>query len=246
MPGTKRLFALLIPLACAALFIKLGFWQLERGRERAVINQGLAARLTGQPIAFGDLPADTSGQRWQRVTLSGRFRYDLEQVQAARTNAGSPGVHLLTPFELVEETAPAVAAVRSSTGPLVVVTRGWIYSADAATADLGRWRERQGEQVEIAGYVLPLPDSGPAAPADRALPLRAVHRAALESRLGERIAPVQVVMTSDSAARADSVPRRLAIPAIDPGPHRSYAIQWFAFATIAIFGGFVLFRATKA
>lgn len=245
MPRAKRLFALLIPLACAMLFVRLGFWQLERGRERAVINEGLAARLTGEPVPFGELSADTSVQRWQRVTLAGRFRYDLEQVQAARTNAGSPGVHLLTPFEheavLGDPGAPA-----PSGRPLVIVTRGWVYSADAASADLGRWRERDGERVELSGYVLPIPDSGLAAPANRSLPLRSVNRAALEFRLGAPIAPVQVVMTSDSAARADSVPRRLALPAIDPGPHRSYAIQWFAFAAIAVIGGIVLFRTTKA
>lgn len=232
MPSPKRLFALLIPLACAVVFVKLGFWQLDRGREVAAINDGLAARLTQAPVPFAELAADTGAQRWQRVTLTGRFRYDLEQVQAARTNAGSPGVHLLTPFE------------QSGTAPLVVVTRGWVYSADAATATLERWREHDGDTVDIAGYVLPLPDSGTPAPANVALPLRAVHRAALEQRLGAPIAPVLVVMTSDSVARIDSVPRRLAMPLIDPGPHRSYAIQWFAFATIAVVGGVVLFKAT--
>lgn len=232
MPSPKRLFALLIPLACAVAFVKLGFWQLERGRERAAINDGLAARLTQAPVRFAELAADTGAQRWQRVTLSGRFRYDLEQVQAARTNAGSPGVHLLTPFE------------QATPSPLVVVSRGWVYSADAATAQLERWRERVGETVEIAGYVLPLPDSGAPAPTNTALPLRVVHRSSLEQRLGQPIAPVLVVMTSDSIARIDSVPRRLAMPLIDPGPHRSYAIQWFAFATIAVVGGAVLFKAT--
>jgi surfeit locus 1 family protein len=232
-PSPKRLLALLIPLACAVLFVRLGFWQLERGRERAAINEGLAARLTGAATPFRQLAADTSVQRWQRVTLAGRYRYDLEQVQAGRTNAGSPGVHLLTPFELTD-------------GPdtLVVVTRGWVYSANAAGIDLARWRERAGEVVELSGYALPIPDSGVPAPADRALPLRAINRAALETRLGVPVASVQVVMTSDSAARADSVPRRLALPAVDPGPHRSYAIQWFAFATIAVVGGIVLFRST--
>lgn len=232
MPTPKRLFALLIPLACAVVFIRLGFWQLERGRERATINEGLSARLAQAPVPFAELAADTGAQRWQQVTLTGRFRYDLEQVQAARTNAGSPGVHLLTPFE------------RAAPSPLVVVTRGWVYSADAASAQLERWREREGETVEIAGYVLPLPDSGTPPPANTSLPLRAVNRTALEQRLGQPTAPVLVVMTSDSIARVDSVPRRLAMPLIDPGPHRSYAIQWFAFATIAVVGGIVLFRAS--
>jgi surfeit locus 1 family protein len=252
MAGLKRAFALLIPLACAVLFVRLGLWQLERGRERAAINEGLAARLTAPPIPFAELPRDTASQRWQRVTLTGRYRYDLEQVQAGRTNAGSPGVHLITPFELMDtaaDSAPTVdqpLASHAGRDTLVIVTRGWVYSANASGVDLGRWREHEGEVVSIAGYVLPLvasADTGASrAGAALAPPLRALDRTTLEARLGVPVAPVQVVMTSDSVARADSIPRRLAMPAIDPGPHRSYALQWFGFALIAVIGGVVLFR----
>ncbi len=226
----KRLLGLLIPLACAALFVRLGVWQLDRGRQRAAINAGLEARLAEAPVAFHEVAADTGDTQWRRVRLTGRWRFDLEQVQAPRTNAGSPGVHLLTPFERVE---------RPET--LVVVTRGWVYSADASSVDLARWREREGEVIEIAGYVQPLAEEGPPPPAGGA-PLRTVHRSALAARIGAPVSPHMVIMTSDSVPRADSVPRRLAMPIVDPGPHRSYAIQWFAFATIAVIGGIALAR----
>lgn len=94
----------------------------------------------------------------------------------------------------------------------------------------------------MRGYLLPLLDSGPPAPTERSAPLRSLNRAALESRIQRPVAPVLLVMTSDSAARADSVPRRLEPPVLDNGPHRSYAIQWFSFALIALIGGIVLFR----
>jgi surfeit locus 1 family protein len=32
------------------------------------------------------------------------------------------------------------------------------------------------------------------------------------------------------------LPRRLPPPSLDEGPHLNYAIQWFAFATIALVG----------
>ncbi len=193
-----------------------------------MINAGLLARLADAPVDHAALPTDSGAQRWHRVTLAGRYRYDLEQVQAGRVNAGSPGVHLLTPLE------------RAGTDTLVVVSRGWVYSPDAASADLGRWRE--GDTVTLAGYVLPLADSGAAAPADARLPLRSVNRRALESRMGRPVSPAMVVMTSDSVARLDSVPRRLTLPAVEAGPHRSYALQWFAFAIIAVVGGIFLYR----
>ena len=33
-----------------------------------------------------------------------------------------------------------------------------------------------------------------------------------------------------------NVPPRIEVPPLDEGPHQSYAIQWFSFATIAIVG----------
>jgi surfeit locus 1 family protein len=222
----RTLLSLVIPLLSAALFARLGVWQLSRHAERAAVNAGLADRLARTPVSFDSLAPDTLASRWRRVTLSGRFRYDLEQVHAGRTSEGSPGVHLLTPLE------------RAGTDTLVVVTRGWVYSGDAATAELARWRER--DTVQLDGYVLPLPSEGDAPPEGR--PFRTLNAAALSARLGRPVAPLRVVMTSDSAARADSVPRRLPPPVVDPGPHKSYAIQWFAFALIALSGGVLLYR----
>jgi surfeit locus 1 family protein len=223
---SRTLLSLLIPLAAAVLFIRLGLWQTSRHRERAAVNVGLAGRLVLPPVPFDSLPRDTLGARWRRVTIAGRFRYDLEQVHAGRSSEGSPGVHLLTPLE------------RDGRDTLVIVTRGWVYSGDAAAVDTARWREA--ETVRLEGYVLPLDPSGPQPVEGRAL--RALSVAALSARTGRPVAPLRIVMTSDSAARADSVPRRLPPPTIDGGPHLSYAIQWFAFALIAVVGGALLFR----
>lgn len=224
----RTVLSLFIPAAAAALFISLGLWQVDRGRERAAANAGLGARLEAQPVPFTLLPADTALVRLMPVSLAGRFRYDLEQVEAGRTNRGSPGVHLLTPLE------------REGSDTLVLVVRGWVYSPNAAGVDLARWRET--DLVELTGYAMPLPDSGPPAPLADSVPLRSLNRAALESRVGAPLAGAYIVMTSDSTARIDSVPRRLPPPVISAGPHRSYAIQWFSFAAIALVGGYALFR----
>lgn len=226
----KALLGLLIPLACAALFVRLGLWQVSRHRERAAYNARVEARLAAMPVPFGALPADSALVRGQRVRLAGRFRYDLEQIHAGRVNDGSPGVHLLTPIE------------RAGTDTLVVVTRGWVYSPDAAEVDLSRWREA--DTVSLAGYAVPIPADGPPAPVDAAKPMRLLTVEALQRRLGRPVAAAVVVMTSDSAARVDSVPRRLGPPLLVPGNHKSYAIQWFAFACIAVAGGVLLFRRT--
>jgi surfeit locus 1 family protein len=227
----KTALSLAIPLACAALFVRLGVWQLARHREVAALNAGLEERLAGAPTPIGTLASDTAGVRWTRVSVRGVFRYDLEQVHASRPSNGSPGVHLLTPLEV------------AGSDTLLLVTRGWVYAADAATADLERWREQ--DSVTIAGYLVPLIADGPTPPADRPRLIRSLNRAAIQARVGRPVSPVQLVMTSDSAARADSVPRRLPPPTLDAGPHRSYAAQWFSFAIIGLVGGVILFRRTS-
>jgi surfeit locus 1 family protein len=222
----RTLASLLVPLVAAALFARLGIWQLQRHAERSAVNDALRARLVMTPIAFDSLSGDTLETRWRRVTLEGRFRYDLEQVQAGRTSEGSPGVHLITPLE------------RPGNDTLVIVTRGWVYSANASGVDLPRWREA--DSVRLDGYTLPLETVG--TEPDSARPFRTLSAPGLSARIGRPVAALRVVMTSDSLARIDSVPRRLPPPTVDGGPHRSYALQWFAFAIIAIAGGILLFR----
>lgn len=225
---TKALLGLAIPLACAALFARLGVWQVTRHQERAAYNAAVSARLAQAPSPFATLPTDTGAVRGRRVTLTGQFRYDLEQVLASRSNGGAPGVHLLTPLE------------RAGNDTLVIVVRGWVFSADAATVDRTRWRE--GDTVTLAGYASPLLASGPPPPADSLKPLRLASQTALSARVGRPVAPSLLVMTSGSSGPADSVPRRLGVPELSGGSHRSYAIQWFSFALIAVVGGVLLFR----
>jgi cytochrome oxidase assembly protein ShyY1 len=59
------------------------------------------------------------------------------------------------------------------------------------------------------------------------------------------VASYLVFQTSDSVAKPDSVPVRLAYPALDEGSHENYAIQWFSFATIALVGGVALYRRSR-
>lgn len=229
----RPVLGLLIPLVCAGLFVRLGLWQLSRHRERAAFNAVLSARLTRPPVPLDRVSmTDTAAVRGQRVVVTGRFRYDLEQVAAGRVSNGSPGVHLLTPLEM------------PGSDTLLVVVRGWVYSPDAATIESRRWREK--ESVSVSGYLIPIPGGEPVATDDPSRPIRRVTAQALRARIGAPILAAQLVMTSDSLDRADSVPRRLPLPTIDPGPHWSYMWQWFAFAVVSVVGGLVLFRRTRS
>ena len=229
----RRLFALIIPLCGAALFARLGFWQLSRLAERRAFNSTLLKRLDSPPVDIAGLPRDTADAHYRRVTLHGAWVYDKEFLWAGRTRNGSPGVNFLTPLRV------------DGRDSVVIVNRGWAYSPDATTIDNSRWRD--GDSATIAGYVETWRPERPAeagtTPRERTV-FTLAHQA-IAASIGLPVASYLVVQTSDSVAKPDSVPVRLVYPALDEGSHENYAIQWFSFATIALVGGVALYRRSR-
>lgn len=212
----------------ATIFIRFGFWQLGRLRDRQARNAAILAAQRGAAQPFASLPADTSRAHYRPAQVRGRFDYEHEVVLAGRTHQGSPGVELLTPVRLTD----------SDTA--VLVDRGWVYSPDAATVDRVRWRE--GDSAAATGYVeVYAPDAEVTRSTLDARLVRRVSRAELAGRLPFPVAPYYVVQTGDTADARHPV--RRAIPPLDEGPHRGYAVQWFSFAATALVGAlFVVLR----
>ncbi len=205
--------------------MRLGFWQLDRRAERQRYNREAAARLAAAPVPLRLVTGDSAAVRLQRVTGEGTLLFEREYALAGRSRNGSPGAHIVTPLRV------------EGSDTLVLLLRGWVYAADAATVDFARWREPAA--VRFEGYVLPLPapsaenDSLSAAPGA----LRRLDRVRLEARLGAPLAGFYVVQTAGGEA-GDSVPVRVPPPPVaGEGMHLSYAVQWFLFATIFGVGG---------
>ena len=69
------------------------------------------------------------------------------------------------------------------------------------------------------------------------------------ARIAESIPyPVARMYVVDLAPgeRSQGAPARLRAPSLDEGPHKSYAIQWFTFAAIALYGvGYLVWLETR-
>lgn len=201
-----------IPLLAAAIVavvcVRLGLWQLDRLSQRKARNATIEAAFRAPPIA-AELVARDSVQRFRRATAVGTWNYTRETTLAGRTRNGAPGVHILTPMTLADG------------GTEVLVNRGWVYSPDARTVDLARWRE--GDRGAVVGYVDEVPRS-----------------VSLDNE------PAYIVALGDSGStrRSNTThPVRLAPPPFgDEGPHLNYAVQWFSFAAIALIGAPLLVR----
>jgi surfeit locus 1 family protein len=223
----RNIVFIVLALIAAAFCTRLGFWQLSRLHERRARNELTASRVTQPPVPPTGLPRDVALARLRRVTLAGRYDYAHEVVLTNRSRRGSPGVYIVTPLR------PAGADTA------VLVTRGWVYSPDGSTVDLARWRE--GDTAVVTGIVESFPSAaqrrGGAEVPNRPSALRWLDRDLMTRRAGYPLAPYHVVaLGRDSTADADSTPVRLTTPALDEGPHLSYAVQWFSFALIALVG----------
>ncbi|HEY7681801.1 MAG TPA: SURF1 family cytochrome oxidase biogenesis protein, partial [Gemmatimonadales bacterium] len=76
---------------------------------------------------------------------------------------------------------------------------------------------------------------------DGQLTWRRIDLAALRTRLPYPIHSYVILQLPDSTL--PKLPRRDEAPALDDGPHLSYAVQWFGFAVTAlVVGGIIGFR----
>jgi surfeit locus 1 family protein len=216
-----------IALLFAALFVRLGFWQLERLRERQAYNEPIRSRSTRQPVELRDLPRDLAEARHRRVRVTGEYDYERELVLTLRSRQGSPGVNLLTPLRM------------AGSDTAVLVNRGWIYAPDGIAADTKPWREPDPRAAEGRVLLLETGDSSGSRTAGRPDAIRRPNHAAIAAMLPYPVAPYYVVLTSPGAV-PDSTPPRVPPPALDEGSHRSYAVQWFTFALIAVGGSIIL------
>lgn len=227
-----------VVLVAVAVCVRLGLWQLDRRADRLERNAAIAARQAAGPVTLERFPADTAGLTYRRATVRGRLDGERTLVIAGRSYRGQPGVHLYTPVRLGEGA--------------ILVNRGWVPAADGATVELASIRDP--DTARYAGVLLPLPtaDAEPPPPGELRRTWFRVDGAAIRDQLPYPTSELYLLATAGDAGdagdaggfgdagRADIAPVRLGGPALDAGPHLSYAIQWFSFATIFLVGWVVL------
>jgi surfeit locus 1 family protein len=226
----RNVLAAVFAIITAIIFARLGVWQLQRLSERRARNTALAARLHTAALPLSQLPSDSAGAHWRRALVTGSYDFDHQIVLSGRTHDGSPGVQILTPLH------------PEGGGPAVLVNRGWIYSPDAASADLSKWDEPPHETV--SGYVEDFVHGG------RGIAKLPSHTNAwsrldadeIRAAFPFPIAPYYLVALDTMVAYRTAhelptvTPVRLELPQMDDGPHVNYAIQWFTFAVVALVG----------
>jgi surfeit locus 1 family protein len=222
---------LVVAVVVAGVCVRLGFWQLDRLGERRQRNAAVEAGLAEPPADLDDLlagTADPDALAYRRVTSTGSYDLRGELLLYGRALEGRPGDHVLTPLV-------------TSGGAAVLVDRGWIPYEPGRRAPLGPPAAAPEASVSVEGVLLPSEEG--AAFADDPTLVRAVNVPEIDARTdGPALAPVYLLLQDQAPAQGSGLPVAAAVPAPSEGPHLSYAIQWFTFATIAIVGYVVLAR----
>ena len=222
---SRRLSALLaISLIVAAVCVALGIWQIARLHQEQQFNAAVREGLTESPRPLQDLVSTDvhpEAMRYRRVTATGTYDGGAQVELYGRTLDGRPGSHLLTPLV-------------TGDGLAIIVDRGWI------PLDLDRSEETPpAGQVEIEGVLFASEGDPPGQvgdPTERVDTLVRVDLERIQAQLPYPIAPVYMLLQAPTTADPGELLVPAPLPELSDGPHLSYALQWFTFATISLVG----------
>lgn len=213
----------LVALAAVLTFVRLGTWQLERLDQKKDRNRVIAERSDGPPIDIAEVDPDAAA--YQHVAASGRFDDAGEVRIRNRTYEGTTGFHVVTPFVLDD-------------GRAAMINRGWVgLEDDIPPPPAGT--------LTIDGLLLSSQTRGSIGPKDPATgtlgTLNRVDVGRLQQQYDRDLLPEYVQLQSPVPAKGE-LPLPLPPPPRDEGPHLSYAIQWFLFASVVVVGYPLLMR----
>ncbi|MCB1000101.1 MAG: SURF1 family protein [Ilumatobacteraceae bacterium] len=211
----------LLVVAAVVGMVMLGLWQLGRWEDRKDFNAEVRDRaaepvVSIEEIATVDVEPDIV--QWRTVTATGTYLPDEQVVVVNLSQQGASGVGVVTPFELGD-------------GTLLLVNRGFVPDAAEVPAPpvgtveltgrlrasqerrLGGLTEGDGELDEVFRIDVPR----------------------LAEQLPGPVLPVYLDLLASDPSEGD-----LPIPVPDPdlteGPHLSYMVQWWIFATAVAIG----------
>lgn len=235
-------------------FSQFGLWQLRRHAEVAERNAVLVERLAQAPVELDAALAAAAVQeaqgadadeavRFRRVAVAGTFEPDDEVLRRPVSRDGAPGYHVVTPLRLAGD----------PDGRRLWVERGWVPQAfdevpvpeappPPGEVEVVGWL--RGTTGPPSGWVAALAPRDP--PSGRLVTVAYLDPERLADQVAGPLVPAVLWLESlvpDPGARW---PRPPETPAVDPGPHLAYAIQWFAFALVTIVGYSALLRRARS
>ncbi len=226
-PATRRAVSLvLIGVAVAVTCTLLGRWQWHRHVVKDHLIAVVQTNWAAAPVPLASLAAPgaslTGASEWRAVRAVGHYVPAATVLLRNRPVDSHSAYHVLVPFVVQD-------------GTVLVVDRGWVAIGANGSVAVTPAAPPDGTTTLVARIRMP------EAPSTRGAPVGQVQTIDVPQVLAAAGAaappgtpyPFYVAMESEDPAPAQ-VLGMLDPPSTDPGPHLSYAFQWWVFAL----GGF--------
>ena len=223
----RRIFPPLAAAGLIALFVSLGWWQLDRAAEKNSLRS-----LFASDAPTSRLTADMPVTRYQNIETFGNYDSGHQVLIDNMFVEGRSGYYVVTAFRYAADQ------------PSLIVNRGWVARPAAGTTDT-ELRVGNADRT-IRGRVGALPRVGirsaEAFEGAGDWPKKAIYPTLdeLSAELGQELLPFILLLSpeDDDGYVCLWQPRESG-----PGMHYGYAFQWFAMAAAVL--GALLWRIRK-
>ena len=226
-----------VVLLLAALFIRLGFWQLSRLHQEHAREALIRSRIAAAPVELSSIvrpgSPNVDAQAWRRVSATGRYDPSHQMLIRFRESPeDNPGDYVVMPLVL-------------SNGEAVLVVRGWAAAGTDPGTTQGPVATPSGA-VTVTGVFLPSEPSNGAAPLTRrgvVVESSRISPDLVRRTVSYRLDPGYVQLQAQAPAVGPGEPEPLGPPDFSNAPPNfSYAVQWFTFTAIGLIGWPLLIR----
>lgn len=219
-------WAVLLTVAGALLFVRLGVWQLHRADFKEELLRRYAASATAPVQAFDAVAAKPPADAFPRVQVRGHYLADRLYLLDNPKHDERGGVEVFVPFE---STANAT---------LLLVDLGFLPGN--GTDQAPQLPPLPSGELNLQGLYTPPPPTGFEMGGDALAqqthwPKSSIFLdlAQIARDLGRPVYPRVLALDADPASIYVRV-HTLDLSSMPPARHRAYAFQWFTFALVAV------------
>jgi cytochrome oxidase assembly protein ShyY1 len=225
----------ILAIVLVVSFVNLGFWQLRRLHEKQRRNATIEARTTLPPEPVDRLTGPASSMEFRRVSVRGTYDEAASVLVKSRSLDGQAGFWVATPMLLDD-------------GRAVEVVRGFAQFTDLPSTDVFNSMPPPSGTVTVTGLAMLSQHRGSFGPRDpntgTLTQVVRVDLGRIQQQYPRKLLPVWVQLQTQTPPQRNGFPKLLPPPERSEGPHRSYAIQWFIFATVGAVGWPILLYRT--
>lgn len=220
------LWPTLAAVACIALTVALGNWQLGRAHEKATLTETIETARHDAPVGLSARPVSAEDVVWRRVEVRGVFEPKYAVLIDNRIVRGVVGYNVVMPLKI------------EGGERYVLVNRGWI--AGTGTRGVLPQVATPGNAVQITGMAT--------VPSRRYLEL---SRQTIEGNVWQNLTleryqagfpiALQPIVIQQESELDDGLVREWSPPDLGIDKHYAYAFQWFVMAAAIL----VIYLATN-